>query len=50
MIQGTSFYHQQFVIPAKAGIELLPYKVNSPVLDPRLRGGDEVLGCRGRLS
>jgi hypothetical protein len=29
------------VIPAKAGIHHLPMKFNPPVMDPRLRGGDE---------
>jgi hypothetical protein len=32
-----------FVIPAKAGIQLLPMKFIVPVLDPRLRGGDETV-------
>jgi hypothetical protein len=31
-----------FVIPAKAGIHHLPLKFKPPVMDPRLRGGDEV--------
>jgi hypothetical protein len=31
-----------FVIPAKAGIHHLPMKFPPPVMDPRLRGGDEV--------
>jgi hypothetical protein len=30
-----------FVIPAKAGIQLPPFKFILPVLDPRLRGGYE---------
>ncbi|HMT40602.1 hypothetical protein [Sphingorhabdus sp.] len=29
------------VIPAKAGIHHPPLKFNPPVMDPRLRGGDE---------
>ena len=32
-----------FVIPAKAGIHHLPSKFKPSVMDPRLRGGDEVL-------
>jgi hypothetical protein len=32
-----------FVIPAKAGIHHLPFKFMVPVMDPRLRGGDEDL-------
>jgi hypothetical protein len=31
------------VIPAKAGIHHLPFKLTLSVMDPRLRGGDEVL-------
>jgi hypothetical protein len=32
---------EHFVIPAKAGIQLLPYKLTPRGLDPHLRGGDE---------
>ena len=31
-----------FVIPAKAGIHHLSLKFRQAVMDPRLRGGDEV--------
>ena len=33
----------QFVIPAKAGIDHPPLKFHPTVVDPRVRGGDEVL-------
>jgi hypothetical protein len=32
-----------FVIPAKAGIHHLQLNFRPPVMDPRLRGGDEVM-------
>ena len=42
MIEFSSILStKEFVIPAKAGIQLLPLKFIVPVLDPRLRGGDE---------
>jgi hypothetical protein len=38
-----------FVIPAKAGIYHLPTKFKPSVMDPRLRGGDDVFEGEGGL-
>jgi hypothetical protein len=42
---------QMFVIPAKAGIQHLHsmFKQTVQVMDPRLRGGDEVLPIEGAV-
>ncbi len=42
-IQNLMLKIQVSVIPAKAGIHRLPVKFTTPVMDPRLRGGDEVV-------
>ena len=36
------FQTSQFVIPAKAGIQLLPIEIEVREMAPRLCGGDEV--------
>jgi hypothetical protein len=42
MRRFINLFLPHFVIPAKAGIHHLLSKFQQPVLDPRLRGGDEV--------
>jgi hypothetical protein len=46
-IKRTEALSLSTVIPAKAGIHHLTYKFQTPVMDPRLRGGDESGTGRG---
>jgi hypothetical protein len=41
----SNIYLQNFVIPAQAGIQLLPLNLIARVLDSRLRGNDEYRDC-----
>jgi hypothetical protein len=45
----SSNQSDSFVIPAKAGIHHPPMKFIPPVMDPRLRGGDETQGSFNSL-
>ena len=38
----STYFNTYFVIPAKAGTHHLRLKFRQPVMDPRLRGGDDI--------
>ena len=47
---GKAAAFSYFVIPAKAGIHLLPWKFSQRVMNSRLRGNDEVVVTGQRLA